>query len=199
MKLRTLLTLAVSSAAAALPALGEVFPLAHDQREAFAVSDVIGVMSEGHIEQWDTAYNLYHRPTSRHVADFIGEGVFLPGTEIDSICGGHSHVKTELGFITPPDVCTHQHRDPRRVDVLLRPDDVVHDDSAPLKAIVLRKAFRGAQFMYTLRLPSGSEVLSLVSSHHDHAVGEAIGIRLEAEHVVTFSAQADARKSAPYL
>ena len=164
----------------------------HDQREAFAVGDMIGVMSHGRIEQWDTAYNLYHRPGTRYVADFIGEGVFLPGTQIDSVTKEHSHVQTELGFITPPDTCSHRHLGARTVDVLLRPDDVVHDDTATLKATVIRKAFRGAQFLYTLRLPSGSEVLALVPSHHDHAIGEAIGIRLDAEHVVTFAV-------APYL
>ena len=168
----------------------------HDQREAFAVSDMIGVMSHGRIEQWDTAYNLYHRPATRYVADFVGEGVFLPGTQIDSVTKEHSHVQTELGFITPPDICSHRHLGARPVDVLLRPDDVVHDDEAPLKATVIRKAFRGAEFLYTLRLPSGSEVLALVPSHHDHAVGDAIGIRLDAEHVITFAVQPEAATSA---
>ena len=51
----------------------------HDQHEAFAVADEIGIMNEGRIEQWDTPYNLYHRPANRYVADFVGQGVFLPG------------------------------------------------------------------------------------------------------------------------
>jgi iron(III) transport system ATP-binding protein len=46
-----------------------------------------------------------------------------------------------------------------------------------------------------LRLPSGSEVLALVPSHHDHAIGEAIGIRLDAEHVITFALQGKASDS----
>ncbi len=70
--------------------------------------------------------------------------------------------------------------------MLLRPDDVVHDDASPLRAEVARKAFRGAQFLYTLRLPSGATLLALVPSHHDHAIGEHIGIRFDADHVVTF-------------
>jgi iron(III) transport system ATP-binding protein len=75
------------------------------------------------------------------------------------------------------------------VDVLLRADDVIHDDNSPLKAEVIRKAFRGAEFLYTLKLPSGQQLLALVPSHHDHALGEQIGIRLEADHVVTFPRQ----------
>ena len=72
------------------------------------------------------------------------------------------------------------------VDVLLRPDDVVHDDRSDLKAAVLHKAFRGAEILYTLQLDSGRKVLALVPSHHNHAIGEKIGIRLDVDHVVTF-------------
>ncbi|HRE17649.1 MAG TPA: TOBE domain-containing protein, partial [Rhodocyclaceae bacterium] len=72
------------------------------------------------------------------------------------------------------------------VDVLLRPDDIIHDDSSPLLAEVLHKAFRGADILYTLQLDSGARVLSLVPSHHNHALGEKIGIRLDADHVIAF-------------
>ena len=71
-------------------------------------------------------------------------------------------------------------------DVLLRADDIVHDDAAPVKAQIVRKAFRGSEFLYTLRLASGETVMTHVPSHHDHAVGEWIGIRPEVDHVVTF-------------
>ena len=70
--------------------------------------------------------------------------------------------------------------------MLLRPDDVVHDDASAVHAEVLHKAFRGAEILYTLRLASGVEVLSLVPSHHNHAIGEMIGIRLDADHVIAF-------------
>ncbi|HVJ24596.1 MAG TPA: TOBE domain-containing protein, partial [Burkholderiales bacterium] len=72
------------------------------------------------------------------------------------------------------------------LEVLLRPDDVVHDDAAPTQAEVVHKAFRGAEILYTLRLASGRQVLALVPSHHNHALGEKIGIRLDVDHVVAF-------------
>lgn len=50
----------------------------HDQAEAFAIADEIGVMSHGAMQQWDTAFNLYHHPANRFVADFIGQGSLLP-------------------------------------------------------------------------------------------------------------------------
>lgn len=158
----------------------------HDQHEAFAMADEIGIMHHGRIQQWDVPYNLYHRPTNRFVADFIGQGVLIGGT-----VGENNSVKMELGTLisdTPVEcnetcaACDNG----CRVDILLRPDDIVHDDASPVLAEVLHKAFRGADILYTLRLASGSEVLSLVPSHHNHALGEKIGIRLDADHVIAF-------------
>jgi iron(III) transport system ATP-binding protein len=77
------------------------------------------------------------------------------------------------------------------VDVLLRPDDIVHDDASPWRATVASKTFRGAEFLYTLALASGTRVLAVVPSHHDHAIGEGIGIRAEIDHVVAFRAAED--------
>lgn len=169
----------------------------HDQREAFAVSDWIGVMHKGRLEQWDRAYGLYHEPRSRYVADFIGEGVFLPGV-VTERGPASSQVRTEIGAlacrgpaceaVAAGSIDDGGHGD---VDVLLRPDDVVHEDGAALTARVVRKAFRGAEFLYTLELASGRRLLSLVPSHHDHAIGEVIGIRLEADHVVIFPRRGD--------
>ena len=152
----------------------------HDQHEAFALADQIGVMYEGSIQQWDTPYNLYHRPVNRFVADFVGQGVFLPGTMV-----APNRIQIELGVLPGSGPGNHSAADVR---VLLRPDDVVHDDASPQQAEVVAKAFRGAEFMYTLRLPSGQLLLSLVPSHHNHAIGEQIGIRLDVDHVVAFPA-----------
>jgi len=151
----------------------------HDQQEAFAMADEIGVMHAGRLQQWDTAYRLYHQPANRFVADFIGQGVFLPGTVLNS-----HQIEIELGILNGsfPSECAKG----CAVDVLIRPDDIVHDDTSPLLAEVVHKAFRGASILYTLRLPSGGTALSLVPSHHNHALGEKIGIRLDVDHVVAF-------------
>jgi iron(III) transport system ATP-binding protein len=150
----------------------------HDQQEAFAVADVVGVMREGRLEQWATPYDLYHRPATRFVADFIGQGVFVQGEII-----GPDRVQTEFGVWR---MSANGHVHDGRVDLLLRPDDVIHDDASPLRAEVCQRAFRGAEFLYSLRLPTGTRVLSLVPSHHNHAIGEHIGIRIEPDHVIAF-------------
>jgi iron(III) transport system ATP-binding protein len=157
----------------------------HDQLEAFAIGDVIGVMHEGHLHQWDDAYALYHRPASRFVAEFIGHGVFTHAQIQQQ--GDDVIVRTPLGDLLDLEECPlpTAYAD-GLCDVLLRADDIVHDDAAPTKAQILRKSFRGSEFLYTLRLASGETVMTHVPSHHNHAVGEWIGIRAEVEHVVTF-------------
>ena len=161
----------------------------HDQHEAFAMADRIAVMNDGLIQQWDTPYNLYHQPKNRFVADFIGQGVLLPGTVR---AGGG--VEIELGILegVSPAECDGEscliYGEGAAVEVLIRPDDIQHDDASPLLAEVERRAFRGAEFVYTLRLDSGTRLLALVPSHHNHAIGEKIGIRLEVDHVVAFRA-----------
>jgi iron(III) transport system ATP-binding protein len=152
----------------------------HDQHEAFSIADEIGIMHAGRIQQWDSAYDLYHRPKTRMVADFIGQGMFLPGVVVDS-----TQIRCELGDLSSAEPLSFPAD--TAVDILVRPDDVLHDDASPFRAEVVSKAFRGAEFLYTLRLPGGSRVYSLVPSHHDHAIGESIGIRVEIDHLVAFA------------
>ncbi|WP_333905810.1 ABC transporter ATP-binding protein [Delftia acidovorans] len=158
----------------------------HDQLEAFAIGDMIGVVYQGQLQQWDDAYSLYHRPATRFVADFIGHGVFVPATLAPSGAGGVV-ARTALGDLVDPATCPLPAQFPGgECDVLLRADDVVHDDASPVQARILRKAFRGSEFLYTLELASGHSVMAHVPSHHDHAVGEWVGIRLDMNHVVAF-------------
>lgn len=156
----------------------------HDQHEAFAMADQIGLLHDGVMQQWGKAYDLYHHPANRFVADFIGEGVLLPART----CGGdclHASFGTLRGVLPRP------FADDEMVDVLIRPDDIVHDDASPTKGRVLGRAFRGAEFLYTLELNDGSHVLSLAPSHHDHAIGEMIGIRIEVDHLIAFGRTAN--------
>ena len=157
----------------------------HDQLEAFAIGDVIGVMNKGRLEQWDDAYTLYHRPATRFVAGFIGHGVFTAAQIV--ACAHGPCVHTPLGELNDVAGCPLPEAFPNgECDVLLRADDIVHDDSSGVRALIERKSFRGSEFLYTLRLASGEQVLAHVPSHHDHQVGEWIGIRAEVDHVVTF-------------
>lgn len=151
----------------------------HDQQDAFTFSDVIGVMNHGRIEQWDSPYNLYHEPKTRFVAKFVGDGVFLDGEII-----GNDTISCELGTLSGD--LGENAEIGRKVKLLVRPDDIIHDDNSNLSAKIRAKAFRGESYLYTLTLSSGKKLLSLVPSHHNHAIGENLGIKLEINHLVYF-------------
>ncbi|MGA0609968.1 ABC transporter ATP-binding protein [Caldimonas sp. KR1-144] len=161
----------------------------HDQLEAFALGDAIGVMHRGRLEQWDAPYTLYHRPATRFVADFIGHGVFAPASIVEGPQG--PRVRTPLGDLADLAECPLPDAFAGAgCEILLRADDIVHDDASPVKARIERKAFRGSEFLYTLQLQTGERVLAHVPSHHNHQLGEWIGIRAEVDHVVTFPREA---------
>jgi len=151
----------------------------HDQHEAFAIADTIGVMEHGRILQWDTPYNLYHEPCDRFVADFIGQGSFLRATVLSP-----TSLETELGILNSE----HTLLWPKgsQVDVLMRPDDIVPDPNGAIPAVVSHKAFKGAEILYTLQLPTGGMLLSLFPSHHNHEIGEKVWVDIKADHVVAF-------------
>jgi iron(III) transport system ATP-binding protein len=151
----------------------------HDQHEAFAIGDQICVMNEGEILQRDTAYNLYHSPENRFVANFIGQGVFVEGTLTT-----HDTVKTEIGIIQGDRA--YEWEMGSKVELLIRPDDIIYDPEGELEAQVTQRAFKGAEILYTLKFASGLETLSLFPSHHDHIIGDKVRLRLAVDHMVAF-------------
>ncbi len=151
----------------------------HDQEEAFVIGDHIAVMNEGNIKQWDTPYNLYHEPINRFVADFIGQGRLIEG-----VLASHETVQTSLGLLAGNRPCEWPPE--TRVDVLLRPDDVLLGVDKGVDCLITDRHFKGAQIMYTLRTPTGDELLSLVPSHFDIDIGQKVRVTVDAEHLIVF-------------
>ncbi|MCW8827293.1 MAG: ABC transporter ATP-binding protein [Gammaproteobacteria bacterium] len=145
----------------------------HDQNEAFAMADQIGVINQGRIEQWDSAYNLYHAPKTRFVADFIGEGILLPGK-----LNQQHRVTTEIGSAATSISSTV---DGEQVEVLVRPDDILLGENrdTDIYAEIIDRAFRGAEYLYTLKLQSGQKLLALCGSHRDYVIGDNISVALD--------------------
>jgi iron(III) transport system ATP-binding protein len=153
----------------------------HDQDEAFAFADRVGVMHAGRLEQWAPSFEVYHRPVSPFVARFVGEGRFLRGRAAEQ-----DRVDTTLGTLRAGAPLAQPPGQP--VHVLIRPDDIQPDAQAGIEAEVVAFAFRGAETFYTLRLPDGEEVNALFPSHLQHAPGARVRVRLDLEHVVVFPA-----------
>lgn len=150
----------------------------HDQTEAFAVADRVGVMESGRLCQWANGYTIYHQPTDRFVAEFVGQGCMLAGQpEADG------RIATALGSLR----CAVVGALGERMEVLVRPDDLVFDPNGPLTARVVGSRFRGADYLYELSLDSGVTLQCLAPSHQRHSPGEQVRLRLEGDGFTAFA------------
>lgn len=159
----------------------------HDQNEAFALADKIGVMNEGKLIQWTTADELYHQPINTFVADFIGEGVLINGI----IQNGF--IQTAIGKF---EITNYQDKDKdtnslskHEVQLLVRPNEVQVVTSSRADsdtATVVGQVFRGANRLYQLELNDGQRLIALIPSHYDYAIGEKVSVRLNLKKLVFF-------------
>jgi len=149
----------------------------HDQQEAFSLADRIGLLRSGRMLQWDSPYQLYHRPVSPYVAAFTGRGSYLRATLSDGQLV-HALGRSPLPADAP---------EAREFSLLVRPDDL-RPEADGLPARVIARKFQGAEFLYRLRLASGEEVNALFPSHCDFAPEATIHIGFDARHLVLFPA-----------
>jgi iron(III) transport system ATP-binding protein len=152
--------------------------ITHSAEEAFKMSDKIAFISNNTITQFANPYDIYHRPASKEIANFFGISSYIKAKITDS-----SHIKCILGdFVGMVD----QYNKDAKVDLLIRPDDIIHDDDSLFSAKVTGKTFRGSDFLYELELKDGQKIFCFAPSHHNHQVNEVIGIKLDLDHLVIF-------------
>ncbi|KFN51566.1 hypothetical protein N790_04515 [Arenimonas malthae CC-JY-1] len=155
----------------------------HDQEEAFAFADTVGVMQAGRLLQWAPGFELYHRPATPFVASFVGEGRFLPARVL---AGGR--VATALGDLEVSGGLDYPVGS--AVRVLLRPDDLRPGEGEGMEAEVRAVAFRGAESLHTLVLADGTTLSALFPSHQQREPGARVRIRPDLAHVVVFPPEA---------
>jgi spermidine/putrescine transport system ATP-binding protein len=127
----------------------------HDQEEALTMSDRIGVMNEGELLQVGVPQEIYEHPTSRFVADFIGEINLLPATVVD-----HSSVELQGGRVVQAETGASAGE---IVTVAVRPerlalfdlDEMVPDGANTLPGRVTRRTYYGDVFYYDIDTPAG--------------------------------------------
>ena len=150
----------------------------HDQEEAFSLADRVAVMWGGRIAQLGTAAEIYRRPATREVAEFVGEADFLPGQASGGV------VTTEIGTMPAPDV-----RISGAVEVMLRPETVrvcsadTRDGDGSgdswVRGEVVDREYYGHDQMITVRLQTGREVHARLGPSETYQVGDGVGIRAE--------------------
>lgn len=149
----------------------------HDQSEAFAMADDIGVMENSRLVQWATAKELYFAPKTAFVAKFIGQSVMLEATHKE-----HGLLDTPLGA-AHADYMTSV---TQQALVQIRPQDVVIDAASDIKATVVSRLYLGAEYLYTLKLRDGQTVLCMAPGFSSYGDNEQVGIRLKVARVPTY-------------
>jgi putative spermidine/putrescine transport system ATP-binding protein len=136
----------------------------HDQEEALGISDRIGVMSQGHLEQLGTPVEIYRHPASAFVARFVGSMNELPAT-----VGDGDSVQVAGTAVTVPDAKTRERGE--TINLLVRPEDVrlSADANGGLPGTVVSRTFQGASSVVTTRL----DVLDTLVSAHVQGTGSA--------------------------
>src|SRR5690349_18815738 len=154
----------------------------HDQEEALTMSDRIAVMHLGRVEQLGTPEELYERPATRFVADFIGTTNLLTGA-IESIDGDAALVRLEGG-----DSCRVVGRDlaaGQTIELSIRPESILMkrsngaspDAVPPMRAQVEQVAYMGGTVQYQVRTHGGLSITVLAPKAGErHAVGSDVDI-----------------------
>ena len=123
----------------------------HDQAEALSLAGTVAVMREGRVEQIGTPEEIYERPQSRWVAEFLGEADVIPGT------ASRGMVECELGrFGAAPELAG-------RVNVVIRPESVgigTGPASGHAEGVVVARSFYGHDQLVHVELPSGLRLRS---------------------------------------
>ena len=162
----------------------------HDQEEALAISDRIGVMSNGRLEQLGTPTEVYRTPSTAFVARFVGSMNEFPG----SVIGADA---VDIRGVTVPVTDTAGHRAGAPVTLLVRPEDTrlveptaAGTATAGLPGTVAAVTFQGASTIIGVRL----DVLDLLVNAHlpsaaasDLAPGTRTAVAVDARRAVVES------------
>ncbi len=153
----------------------------HDQEEAMSMADTIAVMNEGHIEQAGSAAELYERPRTEFVANFLGVSNLIDA-RLRATDGALATVETHDGATlrVPADRIGPHGSDAIRVGV--RPEKItLHpangaapSDGNRLRGTVVVAAFLGVSIQYVIRAPGGEE-LTVIAQNLDGSEPESLG------------------------
>jgi iron(III) transport system ATP-binding protein len=154
----------------------------HDQEEAFSLSDRVGVLNHGRLEQIGSPAEIYHWPSSRFVADFVGKADFIAGVVNDGVI---------LSKICKFPMSYDKKIVEREVDLMIRPDDVDFVLDPDGNATIIEALFLGGSIMYKLQLADGMIIHSLKPSTQVIPTGTRVHISVDTAHVVVFPRNAD--------
>ena len=154
----------------------------HDREEALCVSDYLGVMRQGRLEQLGTPEEVYSQPGTRFVAEFVTQANFLPARRRGQLW------ETEVGCFEVSDRLSPECD---RADIAIREEDVIlkPDDSG---LVVIRdRQFLGREHRYCLVTPSGKELHARTTTANLLPVGTRVQLAVATSRVFPDNGAAD--------
>ncbi|MFQ5975715.1 MAG: ABC transporter ATP-binding protein [Candidatus Hydrothermarchaeales archaeon] len=148
----------------------------HDQEEAFSMADHVAVMNNGRIEQKGAPEEIYHFPSTRFVANFVGQADFIDGIVEEE------GIATEIGVFPN----NKGYSNNTKVQLMIRPDDISFVKDKNGEAVVESQQFKGSENLYTLKLPSGKRVHSSRPSTLVVEKGTRVNVKAKPTHIVAF-------------
>jgi multiple sugar transport system ATP-binding protein len=158
----------------------------HDQHEAMSMADRIAVMNAGRVEQIGSPQEIYDRPASMFVADFIGSPPMNFLQFESSLRSGDQAVKFRDVSIAVPEI-----REERAVGPLVlgvRPEHIRFSDAAPVRGRVFGAEYLGTTQIVTVDIEQGRLKARLPSSVPVQ-VGETVGLSFRSDRLALFDAQ----------
>ncbi len=119
----------------------------HDREEALAISDVVGVMRQGNLEQLGTPEEIYTHPKSRFVAEFVTQANFLPATRKGELW------ETEIGCFP-----VEENHPQYTGELMIRQEDLILKTTPNAAVNIRSRRFLGREYRYCLETPSGREI-----------------------------------------
>jgi spermidine/putrescine transport system ATP-binding protein len=165
---------------------GKTFLLVtHDQSEALAVSDVVGVLDKGRIVQFGPPETLYLQPATHFVAEFLGENNILR-CRVDEVGAGGGFLAwrgqrletTEAAGLQVGEIVEVAAR-PEFVRCAVRPQDRESLVSGRVKT----RTFRGASILLSIELPGGETILASTTWSDAQAMGEEVCVRIDSRFI----------------
>ena len=153
-----------------------VLLVTHDREEAFSLADRIALMHDGEIVQSSRPEDLYHAPSTRWAAEFVGPANFVPGYV------ANGHVETPLGSF--PLRAPHERA---HVDVLIRPETLALEPDPGGTAQVVRREFRGHDVFYGVEFDDGTSLVSQRPSTESARLGDRVRVNPHEAPVTVFA------------
>jgi multiple sugar transport system ATP-binding protein len=159
--------------------------ITHDQLEAMAMADTIAIMNKGLVEQIGAPQEIYDRPRTMFVADFIGAPPMSFLGVHTALQRGDRVIRIDGAPVEMPEL--FENRSEGQFALGVRPENVSFADSSDLRGRVIGAEYLGTTQIVTVTTASG-QIKARLSSAKMVKVGETVGLKLRPDRLSLFDA-----------